>query len=70
MYARMRRTGTLARSLGTVERGKTMTKEQMRRDIDRHIANTKNINGKKVGNKAKAWGELKALAIITEVNKE
>ena len=47
-----------------------MTKEQMRRDIDRHIANTKNINGKKVGNKAKAWGELKALAIITEVNKE
>ena len=70
MYARMRRTGTLARSLGTVERGKTMTKEQMRRDIDRHIANTKNINSKKVGNKAKAWGELKALAIITEVNKE
>ena len=48
---------------------KTMTKEQMRRDIDKHITQTKNINSKKVGNKAKAWAELKALAIITEVNK-
>lgn len=66
----MRRTGTLARSLGTVERGKPMTKEQMRRDIDKHIAQTKNINSRKVGNKAKAWSELKALAVITEVNKE
>lgn len=46
-----------------------MTKEQMRREIDKHIAQTKNINSKKVGNKAKAWGELKALAIITEANK-
>lgn len=46
-----------------------MTKEQMRRDIDKHIAQTKNINSKKVGNKSKAWTELKALAIITEVNK-
>lgn len=47
-----------------------MTKEQMRRDIDKHIAQTKNINSKKVGNKAKAWGELKALAVITEVNRK
>ena len=47
-----------------------MTKEQMRRDIDKHIANTKNINSGKVGNKAKAWSELKALAIITEVNRK
>lgn len=46
-----------------------MTKEQMRRDIDKHIASTKNINSRKVGNKAKAWSELKALAIIAEVNK-
>ena len=47
-----------------------MTKEDMKRNTDQHIASTWNNKDKRKGYRATAWSECKALEQILKANKE
>ena len=47
-----------------------MTKEDMKRNTDQHIASTKGNWDKRKGYKEKAWSECLALAQILKANEE
>ena len=48
-----------------------MTKEQMKKVADQHIASTKGVQKNKIkGFRELAWSECKALEVLVKVNRE